>query len=102
VSTKHDLGTGSWNVLTRIDTQTGAVTEWDSGTKVFDEVVFAPAVGGAVEEGYYVTFRTDTQTMQSDFVVLAADDITAGPIATVELPVRVPSGLHGNWFPPGT
>ena len=43
MSTKHDLGSGSWNVLTRVDTQTGAVAEWDSGTKVFDEVVFAPA-----------------------------------------------------------
>ena len=102
MSAKHDQRSGSWNLLERVDTQTGAVTEWDSGTKVFDEVVFAPAVGGAPEEGYYVTFRTDTETLPSDFVVLAADDIAAGPVATVELPVRVPSGLHGNWFPPGT
>jgi carotenoid cleavage dioxygenase len=101
-SAKHDQPSGSWNVLVRVDTHTGAVTEWDSGTKVFDEVVFAPAQGGDPEEGYYVTFRTDTETLRSDFVVLAADDIAAGPIATVELPVRVPSGLHGNWFPPGT
>ena len=49
-----------------------------------------------------MTFRTDTETMRSDFVVLAAGDIAAGPIATVELPLRVPSGLHGSWFPPGT
>ena len=69
---------------------------------MFDEVVFAPAVGGETEQGYYVTFRTDTETLRSDWVVLAADDITAGPVATVELPVRVPAGLHGNWFPPGT
>jgi carotenoid cleavage dioxygenase len=102
VSAKHDLGTGSWNVLLRVDTDTGAVAEWDSGTKVFDEVVFAPAVDGRHEQGYSVTFRTDTETMRSDFVVLAADDIAAGPVATVELPVRVPSGLHGNWFPLGT
>lgn len=102
VSAKHDLGPGSWNVLLRVDTHTGRVDEWDSGTKVFDEVVFAPAQGGAVEEGYYVTFRTDAETLRSDFVVLRADDIAAGPVATVELPVRVPAGLHGNWFPPGT
>jgi carotenoid cleavage dioxygenase-like enzyme len=96
------VGAGSWNVLLRIDTHTGAVAEWDSGTKVFDEVVFAPAEGGAPEEGYSVTFRTDADTLRSEFVVLRADDLAAGPVATVELPVRVPSGLHGNWFPPGT
>ena len=38
--------------------------------------------------------------MRSDSVVLDADDIGAGPIALVELPFRVPAGLHGNWFPP--
>lgn len=102
VSAKHDQPSGSWNVLARIDTQTGTVAEWDSGTKVFDEVVFAPAQGGDTEQGYYVTFRTDTETLTSDFVVLAADDIAAGPVATVEMPVRVPSGLHGSWFPPVT
>ena len=87
-------------MLIRVDTKTGALTEWDSGSKVFDEVAFAPAVGGEPEQGYYVTFRTDLETLQSDWVVLDASDITAGPIATVELPYRVPAGLHGSWFPP--
>jgi carotenoid cleavage dioxygenase-like enzyme len=90
--------TGEFNVLIRVDTQTGATTEWDSGNKVFDEVVFAARDGGGPEEGYYVTFRTDLETLRSDWVVLDASDITAGPVATVELPFRVPAGLHGNWF----
>ena len=59
------------------------------------------AQGGAPEEGYYVTFRTDRETLRSDWVVLDASDIAAGPIARVELPFRVPAGLHGNWFPAG-
>ena len=33
---------GEWNLLTRFDTQAGTSAVWDSGTKVFDEVVFAP------------------------------------------------------------
>ncbi len=99
VSTKTGIeGTGSFNTLLRVDTQTGAVAEWCSGEKQFDEVVFAPAEGKGPDEGYYVTFRTDRETLESDWVVLAADDIAAGPIATVELPSRVPNGLHGNWF----
>ena len=25
-------------------------------------------------------------------------DVSAGPVATIELPQRVPLGVHGNWF----
>jgi carotenoid cleavage dioxygenase len=87
-----------WNLLLRVDTETGTTTEWDSGTKHFNEVVFASAEGGEPEQGYYVTFRTDVETLESDWVVLDAGDIASGPIATVELPFRVPNGLHGNWY----
>jgi carotenoid cleavage dioxygenase-like enzyme len=89
---------GEFNVVVRVDTATGISSEWDSGSKVFDEVVFARAEGGPPEQGYYVTFRTDLETLRSDWVVLDAADVAAGPVATVELPFRVPSGLHGNWF----
>jgi len=87
-----------YNVLLRVDTATGAVAEWHSGSHVFGEVVFAPAAGGAPDQGYYVTFRTDRQTLLSDWVVLDAAHIAAGPQAVVPLPFRVPLGLHGNWF----
>ena len=33
-------------------------------------------------------------------IELDAADVAAGPVATVELPFRVPAGLHGNWFSP--
>jgi carotenoid cleavage dioxygenase len=104
VSSKDETGliSGGFDVLVRVDTETGKTTEWSSGSKVFGELAFAAAVGGGPEEGYYVAFRTDRETLRSDFVVLAADDIAAGPVATVELPVRVPAGLHGSWFPSAT
>ena len=31
-------------------------------------------------------------------VVLDAEDVAAGPVATVALPQRVPAGFHGTWF----
>jgi carotenoid cleavage dioxygenase-like enzyme len=36
---------------------------------------------------------------RSDFIVLDAQDVAAGPIATAVLPRRVPFGFHGNWAP---
>ncbi|WP_208949197.1 carotenoid oxygenase family protein [Streptomyces violaceusniger] len=32
-------------------------------------------------------------------IVLDARDITAASVATVELPHRVPAGIHGSWIP---
>ena len=37
--------------------------------------------------------------MRSDLVVLDAQNVDGDPLATVELPHRVPLGFHGNWRP---
>ena len=39
---------------------------------------------------------------RSDLVVLDAQNLAAGPIATVKLPVRVRSTFHGTWVPEDT
>ena len=90
---------GQHNLVIQVDTRTGDTTSWDGGTSDFAELCFVPTPGGGPEEGCYATFRTDRETLESDFVLLAADDIAAGPVARIPLPHRVPAGLHGNWFP---
>jgi carotenoid cleavage dioxygenase-like enzyme len=35
----------------------------------------------------------------AELLVLDADDLGAGPVARLLLPVRVPFGLHGAWLP---
>ena len=32
-------------------------------------------------------------------VLRAADDLTGGPVGSVEIPARIPFGFHGNWIP---
>lgn len=32
-------------------------------------------------------------------MILDAEDIAKGPVASVHLPQRVPFGFHGNWLP---
>lgn len=35
----------------------------------------------------------------TDLVILAAQDFTGEPVATVHLPVRIPLGFHCSWIP---
>jgi len=90
---------GEKNLLQQIDTRTGTVASWDSGDHIFEEVCFIPAPDSEPEDGFYATFRTDRTTLESDFVLVAADDVAAGPVARIPLPHRVPCSPHGNWFP---
>jgi carotenoid cleavage dioxygenase len=39
----------------------------------------------------------DRERDASDLVILASQDFTGEPVATVHLPQRVPFGFHGNW-----
>ena len=41
----------------------------------------------------------DKQRNAADVVVLHAQDFLGEPVATIELPARVPFGFHGNWAP---
>ena len=53
----------------------------------------------AEDEGWLLSYVYDATTDRSDLVILAADDFTGDPVATVHLPQRVPFGFHGNWVP---
>ena len=39
------------------------------------------------------------RTRTADVVILHAQDLAAGPVATIHIPHRVPIGFHGNWIP---
>ena len=63
------------------------------------EAVFAPDPAGTAEDdGWLLNFSTDLSTNTSEFVILDARDLAAGPVARIELPRRVPFGFHGNWM----
>lgn len=73
---------------------------WTPGPGAFVmEPVVAPRRADAAEaEGYVLTLVYRSDENRSDLVVLDAQDIARGPIATAKLPVRVPFGFHGNWL----
>jgi len=64
------------------------------------EPVFVPRNGATDEDdGYVMCYVFDARRNSSDVVILSAQDFTGEPLAVVELPVRVPFGFHGAWFP---
>jgi carotenoid cleavage dioxygenase len=66
------------------------------------EAVFIPRdAGGAEDDGWLMQVVYDEGRDGSDLVITHAQDLAAGPVATVTLPQRVPYGFHGNWVPTG-
>ena len=87
--------------IVRQDLASGTTTVWDPGPgRACSEAVFVARDAAAAEDdGYLLSVVYDGDRDGSDLVVLAAQDIAAGPIATVTLPRRVPFGFHGSWIP---
>ena len=62
------------------------------------EPIFVPRAADAAEgDGWLIAVVYRGETDRSEFLVFDAADITAGPVASAELPRRVPFGFHGNW-----
>jgi carotenoid cleavage dioxygenase len=86
--------------LTKYDLDAGTSQVRDFGpTAMPGEPVFVPAENATSEDdGWLMTYVYNKPTESSDFVVLNAADITAEPVAVVNLPQRVPFGFHGSWL----
>ena len=70
------------------------------GGRVPGEFVFVPRAVDAPEgDGWLIGYVIDTQTDTTDLVILDAGDMALPPVATVQIPHRIPPGFHGNWLP---
>jgi carotenoid cleavage dioxygenase len=90
--------------LRKYDVEAGTVDSYLPGPELTPgEPLFIPArAGGAEDEGYVASFVYNKNTQTSAFCLFDATRVSAGPIASVELPVRVPVGFHGVWVPDTT
>jgi carotenoid cleavage dioxygenase-like enzyme len=62
----------------------------------------APAPGAGEDEGWLIGFVYDRTRDASDLVIFDAQRVSAGPVARIQLPRRVPQGFHGAWIPEAT
>lgn len=88
------------NCWGHIDHQTGKEDAyWVGPVSTLQEPAFVPKSRTAAEgEGYLIGLANRITENRSDLLVLDAQRLRDGPIATVRLPVRLRPGLHGNWY----
>lgn len=90
-----------FDALMKYDLQTQQVIVHDFGDDAeIGEAVFAPAISPSSEDdGYVMLFVYHKTRDTSNFVILNAQDFSGDPSCIIQLPRRVPHGLHGSWFP---
>lgn len=93
--------TGSFEAIARYDFHTrNRVTRVLPPGEFAGETVFVPAVDAKQEgDGFLLTFTYDAMEDRSRFEILDARNLEAEPVARIQLPCRVPAGLHGSWIP---
>ncbi len=92
---------GGFNAIGRRDHQTGKLDLYDVGAGcATNEPIFVPKTPDAPEGvGYVLANIYDDNRKASHMVILDAENVAAGPLATAYLDHRVPFGFHGNWKP---
>ena len=90
----------TFDALVKVDVETGATQRFEYGPGVYgSEAPFVRRPGSTDEDdGYVVTFTTDTRDWSSQCLVFDARDIAAGPLARVHIPHRIPAGFHATWM----
>ena len=84
----------------RFDTVSGKEDVYHFGNGAScGELIFAPKIGAQGEgDGYAMTLVHRAGAATSELAIFDALDIAAGPVATVHVPFRVPSGFHCNFY----
>jgi carotenoid cleavage dioxygenase len=91
----------TFDALVKVDLHTGETQRYAYGPGVFgSEAPFAPRDGAGDDEddGYVITFVTDTSDWSSACWVFDARHIEAGPVCRIPIPHRIPAGFHATWM----
>lgn len=88
---------GSPSIITH-DIVNGSSESWQSkpGRSLSEAVFVADSASSPEGEGWLLAIESDRTS--SDLVVLDATAVSAGPVARVHLPQRIPDGFHGDWL----
>jgi carotenoid cleavage dioxygenase len=87
------------NCLLHKDMASGAEHHWWCGpVSSLQEPCFIPRHRAAQEgDGWIVQICNRLDEHRSELLLFDALEIERGPIATMQIPIRMRFGLHGNW-----
>lgn len=87
------------NCLFLKDLESGREQHWWCGpVSSLQEPCFIPRSKDAAEgDGWIVQVCNRLEDHSSDLLLFDALDIEKGPVATIQVPIRLRFGLHGNW-----
>ena len=81
-----------------LDAGTSVVHEFGPGRHPSEGVFVGDPDGSAEDDGWVLAWVYDEATDRSEVSVLDSRDFAGDPVATVDLPRRVPYGFHGSWI----
>ena len=100
LTTRQDEGNVWFEGITGYDFRTGELDRWIAGPDLQpNEALFVPDSETAAQgEGWLLSYAWNRRTDTSELVILDATSIAAGPVASIEIPQRVPFGFHGTFI----
>lgn len=95
----EDIGNRQYlNCLSKVDFTENMKQSYCFNNDGITEPVFIAGNPAASEdEGYLMMMHYHEDTQLSSLDIFSAQSISDGPIASINLPCRVPYGFHGNW-----
>lgn len=98
-----DLVLDYFNALIKFDLKTNSqeIHQFAPQYEIGEPVYVPKPNAQSEDDGYIMLYGYDKSRNTSDLIILDAQKITQAPIAKINLPQRVPNGLHGSWFAKG-
>jgi len=99
IACKQDPHAGPFDGLAHYDLASGRRTIWRAAAgEGVSEPVFVPRTLDAAEgDGWILAVLYRAEEKRSDLLMFEAQELSAGPVATIQLSHRIPFGFHGNW-----
>ncbi|MDT8398148.1 MAG: carotenoid oxygenase family protein [Pseudomonadales bacterium] len=88
--------TAGFNCMSRINIKTGELKTFSRPHTTLQEPVFIKSDTEG-HEGYIAVVADNHESNLGEVLIFEAEHVDQGPLATIKMPLRMRSGVHGNW-----